>query len=516
MQKENITKSAFSFLTGTFLSRIMGFVRDFSMAYCFGTEASIAAFLVAYRFSSLLRRLFGEGALLNGFVPQFESYRKENNEKAVLFFRDLFGLITVILCFLIIFLEGMLWAGKSFIPFSESNQEIILLTMYMLPGLLFICLYSLFCGVMHCQKKFFLTGFAPIGFNIIWILTVWIIRDYPAKEGVIILSQALSLAFFVQWMFVVPSVLHYCKKVIPFYDFFKFNIFSKELYTLLWSISLTILGVAAGQINSALDILFARYASLEGPAYLSFAIHLQQLPLALFGISIASACLPALSRAFQSKDLVSFEHIIQSSLSKVTLILFPCTIGIEVLGKSAINFLYGHGEFTPESVIQTSKCLEGYGLGLLPMAYVLILTQVFFSQKNYKIPTYCSLAAILVNLLFNALFVCVFHWGPVSLAYSTTLSACFNMGILAKVIEKKEGIKLFPLIFRLHSKTIFSSLIAGVIVLSIPMLNDFFYADSLFSQWIELSFYMVVYMASFTFSSFILKDRDILHLIQLR
>ncbi len=49
---------------------------------------------------------------------------------------------------------------------------------------------------------------------------------------------------------------------------------------------LSLIGVAATQVNNALDALFARAADLEGPAYLWYALRLQQLPLAFIGVGL--------------------------------------------------------------------------------------------------------------------------------------------------------------------------------------------------------------------------------------
>ena len=93
---------------------------------------------------------------------------------------------------------------------------------------------------------------------------------------------------------------------------------------MLSSLSLGLLGVVAAQINTAMDTLFARFASLEGPAYLNYAIHLQQLPLALFGIGIASALLPPLSRAFKSDHFAKYNELLEFALSLAMFIVIPC------------------------------------------------------------------------------------------------------------------------------------------------------------------------------------------------
>lgn len=60
-----------------------------------------------------------------------------------------------------------------------------------------------------------------------------------------------------------------------------FKIFLKRCSDAFTTLELRRIGVGAAQVNNALDAVFARYADSEGPAYLWYAIRLQQLPLAL-------------------------------------------------------------------------------------------------------------------------------------------------------------------------------------------------------------------------------------------
>src|SRR5919205_2129836 len=94
---QTIRRSSHRFFSGTLLSRLTGMFRDMSMAYAFGTQPSIAAFMVAFRFAHLFRRLFGEGALQAAFIPEFESLRYQSEQRAFIFFRDLIVLLTLFL-----------------------------------------------------------------------------------------------------------------------------------------------------------------------------------------------------------------------------------------------------------------------------------------------------------------------------------------------------------------------------------------------------------------------------------
>lgn len=190
-----ISRSSFAFLSGTLLSRMTGLGRDMTMAFCFGSNPAIAAFMVAFRFANLIRRLFGEGPLPSGFIPHFEQIRSHSAAKGAEFFRDLFFSLAVFLLGLIGLAEvGViaLWKWGNLTP---DNAQILYLTLFMLPGVLFICLFGLSSGLLQCERKFFLTGFAPAAFNIVWMIAAWMQRGKEPSFAAVALSGAIVIAY---------------------------------------------------------------------------------------------------------------------------------------------------------------------------------------------------------------------------------------------------------------------------------------------------------------------------------
>lgn len=522
----SIAKSAFGFVSGTMLSRITGLLRDMSMAFCFGTNPAVAAFFVAFRFANLLRRVFGEGALLTSFIPHFESYRNENPKQAALFFRDIFFSLIFSLLVLIGIIECSLYWCCRF-EFIQSNQFIVYLTMLMMPGVLFICLYSICSGLLHCEKNFFLSGIAPVGFNCVWIAAVWLFRKAPLEDAVVALSLAITLAFCFQWLITLPKTLSFVFRYLSWKEFFHMRLFSLEIRQMISSLSIGVIGVGASQINSAIDTVFARYASLEGPAYLNYAIHLQQLPLALFGIGIASALLPPLSRAIKSEDLTRYRHLLKFSLTTAMTFLVPCCLGIFCLGAYAINLIYGRGDFNQESTMQTTYCLWGYGIGLIPMGLSLILTPAFYARRNYLVPTVASISSIFVNVCLNICFVFVFHYNAASLAFSTSLAAIFNVVLLFYFLSKKIELSVASLVISFLKISLCSFLAAiGVCLAEYFFLNQpsvFMafqiivepFSRSFAEQFSHFFLLSGCFMAVFFFSSWKLNIGEIFQLFQL-
>ncbi|HEV8053127.1 MAG TPA: murein biosynthesis integral membrane protein MurJ [Parachlamydiaceae bacterium] len=433
----SILGSAARFFSGTMLSRITGLLRDICMAYAFGTQSAIAAMLVAFRFAHLLRRLLGEGAMQTALIPHFEELRKSDPRRAGRFFCDLSATVTHLLMLIIIVvmlgLGGILnWGGL-----DSGNQEIAWLTLVMMPSLLFICLFGINASLMQCEKSYFASSAAPIAFNLFWIIGIFFSSSFPPPEAMTILSLFVILACFAQWIATLPKVYSILKGFEINSLWKSTKRYSHDVLRLGHPLALGIIGVGASQINNALDAVFARWADAEGPAILWYAIRLQQLPLALFGIAIASALLPPLARAGKAGDHVQFRRFIDFATRRTVALMVPITFILFLLGDACINLVYGRGDFTLSSVVSTTQSLWGYTLGLIPMALVLILAPAFYSKGDYRTPSQAAVGAMVLNATLNTLLIAGFGLGAASVAIATSISAWVNLLWLGIVLEKE-------------------------------------------------------------------------------
>lgn len=420
---QKVLRSAKQFLFGTMLSRLSGFFRDMAMAFYFGSSPEVASFMVAYRLANLFRRMFGEGNIQAGFIPAFEKERLASERQGALFYRDTAFSLGFLLLGVVLAMEGGLYAIRPYL--NPGWSEIATLAMWMTPGLWFICLYGLHGGVLQCKNESFWTGVAPVVFNAGWIVAACAAPF--STQPMLWLSIGVTGSYGLQWWVTKSRV----KRLFPFGNRGAPRFFSPSVRDVLKPMGLGILGVSAVQINSALDAIFARLADPSGPAYLWYAIRVEQLPLALFGIALSGALLPPLTRAMQQKSLEEYQQLLRSALSHSLALILPCTFGLLALGRTGLNLLYGRGDFQGANVDQTLLCLWGYGMGLIPSVFILLLAQGFYAKKEYRIPTLASLTSVGVNVLLNTWMVLGCGWGAFSIAVSTSLSAWINYAVLA-------------------------------------------------------------------------------------
>ncbi len=519
-----IVSSAKRFFSGTMLSRLTGMLRDMALAFAFGTQDSLAAFLTAFRLSHLLRRIFGEGALQTAFIPHFEELRKDDAGRACRFFCDLTASLAALLSTLIVLamliLGGLLWQGN----LSPGNREITFLTLVMMPSLLFICLYGMNASLLQCEKSYFTPSVAPVAFNGVWLVAIGCLAHLQATNAMPWLACAIIAACFGQWLITVPKTLAILRRYGLAEMRSKVNLYSADVRRLGKPLLLAVIGVGAAQINNALDTIFARYADAEGPAFLWYSIRVQQLPLALFGIAISGALLPPLSRAIKSQDLPKYRHFLEFALSRSIALMLPITLAFLVLGDSCINFIYGRGGFSDQSTLGTTQCLWAYGLGLIPMTLVLILAPAFYAQNNYHTPSTASVICMGVNVFLNALLVTVFGLGAASVALATSASAWINFFLLAIALRRDIGTFTSRILWINVGKVLAVSLIAALSVVALDSLvfqgNNAWlmlqgktpaFAHHFLEQTLHLSVQALCFGTTLLAAAWLFKVHDLLH-----
>lgn len=520
--KTKVLQGARSFSGGTLISRFLGMLREIVMAASFGTHPLVGAFLLAYRFSYLLRPIFGEGAFHAAFVPQFESIRQRDSQRAQRFFLLVKKKLFFLLLCIVSVVELFLLISSTYLSLDWNLKEVLLLMSLMLPGLFFLCLSTLNASFLQCNHYYFIPGLAPAALNIIWIFLALFFSSWDIYRAIPMVSIGLVFAFFCQWLLTLPQT----KKLINVsLQDASHDGCDQEFSGLRKAFFMGVLGVSAIQINSALDALFARYAQLEGPAYLWYALRLQQLPVALFGVAVMNATFPPLARAESQKNKAKYASILTFSVRKSFTLMVCCTFACLSCGLATVNLLYGRGVFSPVAVIQTGLCLWAYSLALFPTTMVTLFSSAFYAVKDYKIPFMGALLTLCINFLLNSLFIFVFSWKSISVALATSASAFINMFFLYFRFKKKRETLSFSPMFPAFFKVFVIGFLACffTLILCEPSLLVFFNKKSLITLprlLLDQIKYFILHLTCFScflfLFSYLFKDQEIRSLLHIR
>lgn len=418
-------------------SRLTGFLRDIIVAYIFGAGLAADAFFVAYRLPNLLRRLFAEGALTVAFVPVFtDELANKGKEEAFRLARAVFSLLALTL--LLVCLLGIALAplvvrlmAPGFSSQAATFELTVSLTRWCLPYIFFISLAALAAGVLNSLNHFFAPAASTILLNLAMIACAGLLasRVEPAvwslALGVIVggLAQVVlqipylrrqGLTLRPLWQPRLPGVGRVIKLMGP-----------------------AAFGAAVYQVTVLINTALASLLPTGSVSYLYYADRVVEFPLGVFGIALATAILPSLSRQSAAGEHKTLVETMGFGIRMSMFIHLPAMVGLIVLAEPIVHMLFGRGEFGPQSVLATSQALIGYSLGLWAYVGARTVSQAFFALRDTRTPVKAGAWCLLVNL--GAGLALMGPFAHAGLAASTAISSAANMTLLLFYLRARLG-----------------------------------------------------------------------------
>ena len=436
MSKTHLIKSTGVIGAATAISRILGFVRDIVIAGLFGTAIYAQAFVVAFRIPNLLRDLIGEGAVNAALVPVLTEELTKNGK------RDFFKLAQVLLNILLIILVVLTVIGVLAAPvivkliapgFSVDKEKFditVKLTRFLFPFLLLVGLWAYAMGVLNSLGKFAAPAFGPCVLNLAMIFcAMWF------GENVFGLASGVLAGGMLQLLLQMPSLYSSGWKAAFTSDYAHPK--AKRVGKLLIPRAI---GACVYQINVFVSTILASLSSIVGDgavAALYYANRIWQLPLAIFGIALAQAALPTMSKHVALNDMTKFKETLSFSLKILFFILIPSSVGLMIMSTPITRILFQRGAFTAYSTQITSDALLYYALGLVACGGIKILVSAFYSMHDTMTPVKIAAASLVLNLILNLALMRPLKVGGLALA--TSISAFFNFIALYILLKKRLG-----------------------------------------------------------------------------
>lgn len=435
------------------VSRLTGLVRESVLGWLFGAGATFDAYAVGYRVANMARDLFAEGALSSAFIPTFTRYLSTKSRDQTRELSNITGTLTIVIVGAICAL-GMLISpalvelfapGFHAVPGKFELATRMVRTMF--PFLLLVALAAQAQGILFACRQFGVPSFSTSFFNIGSVasglaLGYWLgprLRISPVQG----MAYGILFGGAAQLAFQLPSVWRAGFPWRPQWD-----LHHEGVRQILGLMGPAILGGAALQVNLLVNTNLAAGLHdsaghiMNGPvSWLSYAYRFLQLPMGLFGVSIASATLPLLSKSAAEHDFTTFRATLSRSLVTGLLLTVPSSIGLLLLGESMIGIVYQHGHFLAFDTQQTSIALSFYAPGLAGYAAVKLLAPAYYALGDARTPMLISMASMLVNALAAEILIHSFaaEFRYAGLAFSVSLVAIVNALLLAAFIRSRIG-----------------------------------------------------------------------------
>ena len=419
----------------TLVSRITGLVRELLMASVFGVSAMTDAFNVAFRIPNLFRRVLGEGAFSQAFVPVLAATRAEEGDDGAKALIDHVGTLLawtlVLLCIAgVLGAPWMVWAMASGMKQSPQGFDAaVTMTRWMFPYIGFMSLVALAGGILNTWKKFAVPAASPVLLNIALILSITLGAPLFARHGIEpIYAQAagVMLGGLLQLGIQVPALLRL--GLLP-----RIGVRWAAIRA-AWADPTTrkvarlmlpaLLGVSVAQVSLLINTQIASHLATGSVSWITYADRLMELPTALLGVALGVVLMPQLASARAKQDDERYSAMLDWGLRLVVVLSVPCMVALLVFAKPLVAVLYHYGAFADRDVQQTTLALAGYGVGIVGIVAIKVLAPGYFAKHDMRTPMLIAVAVLVFTQMMN--FVLVPYLQHAALTLSIGVGAVIN------------------------------------------------------------------------------------------
>ncbi len=433
----SFARSLFTVSSLTVLSRVAGFVRDTLTATFLGAGPVADAFFVAQRLPNLFRSLFAEGAFSSAFVPLYTAEQERHGPEAAQRFAGhaLALLLAILLPFSILVMmfmpQVMLQLAPGFEKSPEKYRLAVDFSTITFPYLALISVTALQTGVLNAQGKFGPGAAAPIAFNIVLIIAMFAANLLHFDMGYT-LAWAVTASGIVQCGWLMISCYR-AKVSIPML-WPHLTPASKRLFR---RIGPGAIGAGATQINLLVSTILASTLPTGAVSYLFYADRVNQLPLGIVGVAVATTLLPLLARYVAAGKEDNVRHYTSRAIEFCLVLGLPSTLGLILAAQPIIQTLFQHGAFSATDATATAKTLAAYSLGIPAFLLVKVFASSFFARHDTATPVKIAVIAMIVNVILSVTLL-----GPmqhIGIALANSSAVWTNAMLLFIQLRRKHG-----------------------------------------------------------------------------
>ncbi|HEY9712326.1 MAG TPA: murein biosynthesis integral membrane protein MurJ [Chroococcales cyanobacterium] len=423
----------------TIVSKFLGLIRDQVVGFVYATTFLADAYNYAYLFTGNILILFGGlGGPFHSATVATLTPKKQDPESGALVAQVMactsviMTLVAVLMC---LFAPQLVHAVASDyglnnpVNRNEFFEEAIFQLRVMSPLVVIAGLIGVTYGVLNVFNKIFWPSLSPAIASIAVVIAVTMDKSHstsiPLAVGTLIgafgqLFAQMPGMFSCGLNFRLPlklvsGVRDYCLMLLP-----------------------AAVGTSIGQLIGFVDSRFC--SGIEGGwTAICMANRLFQLPL---GILVTAAVVPLLPRFTEqavNNEIDALKKEFRRAISVLCFIAIPLTMVLVVLPRQIIQLLFQHFNFTEDSTRIVTQAL----IYLTPSMVVYIardlITRVFYGFQDTRTPFRVAVAAILIKIALDWLFVVILKQGVAGISLATSIITVFNFSILAFLLRRKIG-----------------------------------------------------------------------------
>src|SRR5688572_18634666 len=403
----NLLKVLATVSSMTFVSRVLGFVRDAIIARVFGAGIMTDAFFVAFKIPNLLRRLFAEGAFSQAFVPILSEYRSQRGPEETRLLVDHVSAVLALALF-VVSVIGVLAApaliyltAPGFSASPEKHDLAVELLRITFPYILFISLTAFAGGILNAHSRFSVPALTPSLLNLSFIaFALW--RAPYFNPPVLALAWAVFAGGLLQLAFQVPHLIR-----LGLLPRFRLDLSDPGVSRVIRQMGPAVFGVSVGQVSLIINNVFASFLVTGSVSWLYYADRLMEFPAGMLGVALGTILLPSLSKHYATKSAEEYSKLLDWGLRITLLLAVPAAVALALLAVPLVTTLVQYGAFSAADTVATRDAVVAYSIGLVALILVKILAPAFYARQNIRTPVKVAIVSLVATQLMN--FALVWH-----------------------------------------------------------------------------------------------------------
>jgi len=440
---------------GILLSRISGLVRESIFAHYLGNSAAADAFKAGFRIPNILQNLFGEGVLSASFIPVYSRLLSEGNEEAADLVAWTVGAILAGATALLVLLgvAGAPWLIDAIAPgFQGNTRELtVRIVQVLFPGAGMLVMSAWCLGVLNSHRRFFASYAAPVAWNVAIIAALLLYGPRASQP---------HLAIDVAWGSVAGALLQILVQLpqtLPLLGPLRLHyvLVQTELRVVFDNLLPVIASRGVAQVSGYIDNLLASLLPTGAVAALNYAQILYLLPISLFGMSVAAAELPTMSRATVSSatgeiSATTAEILrtrLNAGLRQISFLVVPSAAAFLFIGDVIVALLFESGEFVHRDAIYVWSILAGSAVGMLAATMSRLYNSTYYALSDTRTPLRFALVRVTLTLVLGYLCAIILppelgmarRWGVAGLSASAGVAAWVEFSLLRWKLNRRLG-----------------------------------------------------------------------------
>ncbi|MGI6567398.1 MAG: murein biosynthesis integral membrane protein MurJ [Firmicutes bacterium] len=458
MKQSSLTRAASIVAFLTAISKILGFIRETSLAAVFGATYATDAYLVARTIPYLLSAIISH-ALTTTFIPVYSHVRERNGQDAAFQMASTVlsavGFISIVLVF---FGEATAKHLVVLVAPSYTGQMAdltVCLSRIILPMMVFQLLSGIITGILQSDGEFTVPTAADLVQNIAIIISVVF---FGSRHGIEAVAFGTLVGAVGACIAKVPALIR-----IGFRCRWKVDLRDPSLQRMLVLMLPAIIGAGANELNVMVDRMLASSLPEGRVAALNYANRLMNLAPGILGTSLVTVMYPRLANLAAQSDWKGFSESLVNSLSMIHFLLAPIAVGAIVLREPLVKIVYQRGAFDAVATKETAWALLFLGLGMAVFTMGNMVNRSFFALQDTRTPMIVGVVTVGINVVLNLILVGPLEQGGLALA--TTIASMCGLVVSLFTMSRKAEVSL-PIRKLVYSvvRVLTASVIMGAVV----------------------------------------------------